>query len=99
MQRGLLWAAGRLAQCRRELALAKGMAHDLPPYLDSHDSAVCGLAVRAIGLLGQCCPCQERLHELKTDETRLRLYEAGFIRIVTVGELAVQAIAQMQYSV
>ncbi len=96
LQRGLLWAAGRLAQCRRELALAKGMANDLPPYLDSHDSAVCGLAARAIGLLGQCCPSPERLHELKTDETPLRLYEAGTIKTVTVGELAAQAIAQLQ---
>jgi hypothetical protein len=96
LQRGLLWAAGRLAQCRRELALAKGMANDLPPYLYSQDSAVCGLAARAIGLLGQCCPAPERLQELRTDETSIRLYEAGTIRTVTVGALAAHAITQMQ---
>ena len=96
LQRGLLWAAGRLAQCRRELALAKGMADDLPQYLHSPDAAVCGLAARAIGLLGQCCPRLERLYELKTDATQLRLYEDGAFSSVTVGELAAQTIAWMQ---
>lgn len=96
LQRGLLWAAGRLAQGRRELALAKGMAADLPQYLHSPDAVVCGLAAWAIGLLGDCCPRLERLHELKTDATQLQLYEEGCFSTVTVGELAEQAIARMR---
>jgi hypothetical protein len=38
----------------------------------------------------------ERLHELKTDATQLRLYEEGCFSTVTVGELAAKAIARMQ---
>lgn len=95
LQRGLLWAAGRLAQHRRELALAKGMADDLPQYLDSPDAAVRGLAARAMGLLG-CCPCPERLHELTADSAVLRLYEDGQISSVTVSALAAQALERLQ---
>lgn len=95
LQRGLLWAAGRLAQCRRELALAKGMADDLPQYLDSPDGAVRGLAARAMGLLGSC-PRPERLHELTADKAPLRLYEDGRLSAVTVAELAAQALARLK---
>ena len=95
MQRGLLWAAGRLAQCRRELALVKGMADDLPQYLDSPDAAVRGLTARAMGLLGRCANFA-RLHELQADSARLRLYEDGKISTVTVAELAAQALARLK---
>jgi HEAT repeat protein len=94
LQRGLLWAAGRLAQCRRELALTKGMADDLPQYLDSPDGAVRGLAARAMGLLGRS-HCLERLHELQADSATLRLYEEGKISTVTVAELAAQAVERL----
>uniref|UniRef100_UPI00405740A4 DVU0298 family protein n=1 Tax=Candidatus Electronema sp. TaxID=2698783 RepID=UPI00405740A4 len=94
LQRGLLWAAGRLAQCRRELALTKGMADDLPQYLDSPDGAVRGLAARAMGLLGRC-HCLERLYELQADSSPLRLYEEGKISTVTVAELAAQAVERL----
>lgn len=95
LQRGLLWAAGRLAQCRRELALAQGMADDLPQYLSSPDAAVRGLSARAVGLLGSC-PCPERLHDLTADNATLRLYEDGRISTVTVAELAAQALERLQ---
>lgn len=95
LQRGLLWAAGRLAQCRRELAFSKGMADDLPQYLDSSDGAVRGLAARAIGLLGRCS-CPERLEKLRTDCSSLRLYSNGQLRTVRAGDLAVQALERLQ---
>ncbi len=95
LQRGLLWAAGRLAQCRRELALAKGMADDLPQYLASPDAAVRGLAARATGLLGSCADLA-RLRNLTADNTPLRLYADGTISTVTVAELAVQAAERLQ---
>lgn len=94
LQRGLLWAAGRLAQCRLELALTKGVNDDLPQYLDSPDGAVRGLAARAMGLLGHC-HCLERLHELQADSATLRLYEEGKISTVTVAELAAQAVERL----
>lgn len=95
LQRGLLWAAGRLAQCRRELALSKGMTDDLPQYFNSPDAAVRGLAARAMGLLGSC-PCPERLHELQADSATLRLYEDGQISTATVAGLAAQALARLK---
>ncbi|MCI5218768.1 MAG: HEAT repeat domain-containing protein [Candidatus Electrothrix sp. LOE2] len=95
LQQGLIWAMGRLAQCRKGHLLARGAAHDLPPYLESPDATVCGLAARAIGLLGsteriKTAPeTTERLRELaKNDLRTLRLYDQGVIRTVSVAELA-----------
>ncbi|WP_417911042.1 DVU0298 family protein [Candidatus Electronema sp. PJ] len=95
LQRGLLWAAGRLAQGQQDLVLAKGMADDLPQYLDSPDATVRGLAARAIGLLGSC-PCLEKLRQLTADQATLRVYDQGCLNTVTVGELASQAVANLQ---
>lgn len=97
LQRGLLWAAGRLAQCRRSLALSKGMADDLPQYLASPDAAVRGLAARATGLLG-CCADLARLRDLTTDNATLRLYEDGQLSTATVAELAAQAVERLDAS-
>jgi hypothetical protein len=95
LQRGLLWAAGRLAQCRRALAVSKGMADDLPQYVDSPDAAVRGLAARAMGLLGRCACPPERLQALRADTATLRLYEDGQCSTVTVGYLAAQALERL----
>lgn len=91
LQQGLMWGAGRLAECRREHLLTRGAEHDLPPYLKSPDATVCGLAARAIGLLGRAetTEATKRLQELaKNDHRTLRLYAQGIIRTVSVAELA-----------
>jgi HEAT repeat protein len=94
LQQGLLWAAGRLALSRRQLVLEKGMEQDLPPYLDSADGTVRGLAARAIGLLGEAAP-RQRLAALCNDDYPVRLYEDGLLRTVSVGELAGQALQRL----
>ncbi|MCI5132084.1 MAG: HEAT repeat domain-containing protein [Candidatus Electrothrix sp. EH2] len=96
LQQGLMWAMGRLAQCRKGHLLARGAEHDLPPYLDSSDAAVCGLAARAIGLLGSA-EGTDRLHDLAANDQRtLRLYEQGTLSTVSVAELAAQALEEMR---
>lgn len=95
IQRGLLWAAGRLAQCRGQLVLDKGMDQDLPPYLDSPDAVVRGLTARAIGLTGRAVRL-DRLQELTEDDTPVRLYEQGEFSTVSVADLARQARERVQ---
>ncbi len=95
LQQGLMWAMGRLAQCRREDLLALGVAQDLAPYLKSTDATVCGLAVRAIGLLGRAedkgiLRCLA--HNEQGEQRTLRLYDQGELRTVSVAELADQAL-------
>ena len=99
LQQGVMWAAGRLGQCQRELASAKGMGRDLPPYLSSADATVRGLAARAIGILGpqekDLIPL-EKLLKMTEDKAEVSLYTEGAIKKITVGELAVQALANVK---
>jgi HEAT repeat protein len=95
LQRGLVWGAGRLAGSRKELVLAKGMAGDIPPYLDAADATVRGLAARAMGLLGAAGRL-ERLEELQGDNAPVRLYENGSLSTVSVAELAKQALQRLE---
>ena len=99
LQQGLLWAVGRLAQCRKAHLLVRQAEQDLPPYLDAEDAVVCGLAARAIGLLGGAAAgdVEKRLQELaENDQRRIRLYEQGVFREVTVAEFAGQALKALQ---
>ncbi len=99
LQQGLMWAVGRLAQYRKKHLLARGVEHDLPPYLESPDATVCGLAARAIGLLGRTEDMGQlrRLRELaKTDQRKLRLYDQGHCSTVSVAELAALALLELQ---
>jgi HEAT repeat protein len=94
LQQGLLWGAGRLAMTRKQLMMDKGMAEDLPPYLDAGDGNVRGLAVRAMGLLG--APKRlDRVRELSKDFHVVRLYEDNAIVPVTVAELADKALQRL----
>ena len=96
LQQGLLWAVGRLAQCRREQLLARGAGYDVLPYLNSSDAAVCGLAARATGLLGETGGLN-RLRELAaTDQRTLRLYDQGAFTTLSVAELAGQALEELE---
>jgi len=99
LQQGLLWAMGRLAQYRKKHLLARGVEHDLPPYLESPDATVCGLAARAIGLLGRTEGGEglRRLRDLaKNDQRAVRLYDQGHFRTVSVAALAELALLELQ---
>jgi hypothetical protein len=92
LQQGLMWAVGRLAQCRKKHLLVRGVEHDLPPYLESPDATVCGLAARAIGLLGRTEGTGRLQYLAGNDQRALRLYDQGAFSTVLVADLATQAL-------
>jgi hypothetical protein len=94
LQQGLMWGAGRLARSRRQLVLEKGMAPDLPPYLDSPDPIVRALAARAMGILG-VAERLDRLKELTGDDHPVRLYADGVITTLSAGELVSRALQEL----
>lgn len=91
LQRGLMWAIGRVGQVRPGLLAEAGATALLPPYLDSADPEVRGLAARALGLLGAEA-AGERLASLTGDAVAFTLYDGGNLATVTVGELAASAL-------
>ncbi len=91
LQRGLLWGLDRMCDRRLELLLEKGLPADIPPYLDSGDGTVRGLAVKLCGRLG-VAGVDQRLAELRTDTTSFTWYHEGKFLRLTIGELASQAL-------
>lgn len=92
LQRGLLWGIGRLAEKRGALLLKKAVVPDLTAYLPSNDATVRGLAARALGLLG----AGDSVEDLLDDQRSLRFYHDGEISVVTVSELAGEALGQRE---
>lgn len=93
LQRGLLWGIGRLAEKRADLLLERNVVPDLLAYLSSQDATVRGLAAKALGLLGGS-GFGEELQPLLGDGRPVRLYGDGRISVVTVSELATEALKQ-----
>ena len=91
LQRGLLWGVGRLAGVRPDLLRKWDAPAYLPPYLDSEDPEVRGLAARALGIL-RAEEAKERLADLKNDPSRVLLYYNGELETTTVGKLAADAL-------
>lgn len=94
LQRGLLWGLNRLCESRKKLLLAKGLADDVPPYLDSPDAAVRGLAVKLCGRL-EIRPAVESIQRLLDDAAVMSIYENGNFGNVSVGKLARQAMMEL----
>jgi hypothetical protein len=95
LQRGLLWGAARLSECRPELLLAKGAAADLPPYLESEDPITRGLAALAVGNL-HLKVAEPVLRRLAGDPAGVSLYRDGVFNETTVGTLAQSALEAMK---
>jgi len=91
LQRGLMWGIARLAEARGQLLREKNAVLYLLPYLDSADSAVRGLACRAVGNLN-IVEAKERLASLIKDTNELLLYSKRKFETVTVGKLADNAL-------
>jgi hypothetical protein len=68
----------------------------LPPYLDSEDPEVRGLAARALGLL-KVNAAKESLNALKEDPAKVTFYNQGVLTLVTVGSLAGTALKQISH--
>lgn len=95
LQRGLLWGLDRLCAARRDLLLEKGLPADIPPYLDSADDVVRGLAVRLCGQL-VIDATSERILGLTKDPATIALYENGRFLSLTVGEMAARALEELE---
>ncbi|MFZ5868205.1 MAG: DVU0298 family protein [Thermodesulfobacteriota bacterium] len=93
LQRGVLWAIGRLAQQRP--GLLRDAAGHVPKYLDSQDTAVRGLAARAVGLL-KAEEARSRLQGMVRDTSPVRVYEERELVDCTVGELAQEAVGRLK---
>ena len=92
LQRGALWALGRVAQSRSDL-VQDAVPH-LLPYLASTDASVRGLAAWTLGLLGaEAEGAGSPLEALLRDKTEISLYLDRKLVSRSVGSLAKEALA------
>ena len=92
LQRGLLWAVGRVAETRPEL-FESAAAH-LPKYLESEDATVRGLAAKAVGIL-EVKAAKPLLEALVGDTTKIILYKNDRLIDFSVGELARESLTKL----
>jgi hypothetical protein len=91
LQRGVIWAVGRLAYARADLVA--DAAPFLIPFMQSHDPIHRGLAAWAVGAL--CDPAARPfLMQLGQDRAELSIWLEGRLSHKTVGELASEALAR-----
>jgi HEAT repeat protein len=90
LQRGAVWAIGRVAQVKPNL-VQDALPH-LLPYLSSTDASVRGLAAWTVGLLGPETAWQP-LQPLLADNAEIRLYLNRRLVVCLVSDLAKEALA------
>lgn len=89
LERGVLWGLGRIAQQRP--FLFQDAAPCLFPYLKSSDPLHRGLATWTLGFL-KSRDSLEPLEPLRSDRTRIRIFENGELVDFCIGDLAQRAI-------
>ncbi|MCF6291662.1 MAG: HEAT repeat domain-containing protein [Desulfobacterales bacterium] len=92
MQQGVIWGVGRLTLARPGLMKKWRAALYLPPYLQSRDGAVRGLAAWALGLL-KARQAGPMINRLVGDQQEVRLFVDRQLKKTTVDELAQGALA------
>jgi hypothetical protein len=95
LQRGLMWALGRLAQASPDKLLAYDADGYMEQYLESRDPQVQALAARNFGLL-RTREAGPWLRELVHSPQPVRLFTDGVLVETTAGELARQALARIE---
>lgn len=85
LRRGVVWAAGRIAQAHPGLVLES--LPELAGFLDDPDPVVRGYTLRLFGILGEK-PDFSRLRRLLDDRSPVPVYENGRITEVAVADLA-----------
>jgi len=93
LQRGLMWAAGRLAQTNPQLLIQNKACLYLPPYLASEDYLVRAGAAYALGLLN-CTEARQTLQTMVDDGRPLTLYINRRFHATTLGEIAAEALSR-----
>ncbi len=94
MQRGVLWAIGRLCQVRPEMPGDTAAKH-IMPFLGSADAHVRGLAARVMG----CLKAEESrpvLEQLNADESAIRIFHGDNIIDTRVKDLAQEALIRIE---
>lgn len=89
---GVLWALGRMGRINDET-----VNYAVPiilSYLKSDDNTLRGYAARALGEMGSEENSAE-LEDLKQDTSRIRFYNDGELKEISVGELASGAIEKL----
>jgi HEAT repeat protein len=91
LQRGVLWAIGRLAESHPQMLQSLGAHSYLLAFLSSPDALARGHAILALGRIGE----KESLQALEAylqDETEIPLYENQEFRRVRISQLARRAL-------
>ncbi|MCL6558991.1 MAG: HEAT repeat domain-containing protein [Firmicutes bacterium] len=85
LRRGVVWAAGRIAEKRPDLV--REDAPRLTAFLDDPDPVVRGYTLRFLGIIGER-PDFDRHRHLLDDRSAVPLYQNGQLKEVTVAGLA-----------
>lgn len=85
LRRGVVWAAGRIAQARPELV--REVVPRFIAFLADPDPVVRGYTLRLLGFTGEK-PDPAHYRHLLHDGSALSVYENGMVRLTTVAELA-----------
>ncbi len=93
LQRGLLWGIGRLCQVHPKTMNEAGVAEDIIHYLDSEDTVVRGLAIRALGYCGKYS-LKAKVEQLVSIKTPLTFLENKDFISTTVHDLATSYLGQ-----
>lgn len=92
LQRGAVWALGRLAQVRPDLI--QDCSLYLPSYLESEDDTVRGLAAWTMGLF-RAETARPLLEGLLADNAEIQLYLDDKLTVCRVRDLAEQAVSAL----
>ena len=95
LQRGALWAMGRLAAVHSPLLRSLNAACYLLPYLDSRDPLIRGHAAWALGRVGLAGD-PSKIESLLQDETEIRLYQDEKFRSLRISDLAKEALGRLR---
>ena len=90
LQRGAVWALGRLAQVNPRLLQSLGTAHYVLPCLKSSDATIRGLAAWAMGMIGG----KDSLFQLEgllSDTAEIKIFRNQKLASSSVSELAKEA--------
>ena len=85
LRRGVVWAAGRIAQARPELV--REAVPGFTAFLDDPDPVVRGYTLRFLSIMGEK-PDFERHRHLLADRSVVPVYENGALKEATVAGLA-----------
>ncbi|MDL1967787.1 MAG: HEAT repeat domain-containing protein [Deltaproteobacteria bacterium] len=92
LQRGALWGIGRLAESWPHLMPSGDICRYLPPFIESKDATVRGLAARAMGLLGTEADIAQ-LEPLLGDNAEIEIYLNRKLVVRRVSDLAREALS------